>query len=77
MPLFKLACPKCGHVVKKIGRTTPKVVCKECDIIMERQMAPPDVQVKEVLDNGAMPRRVERFKDAEQLFRDRAKNDKV
>ena len=73
MPLFKLTCPKCGKAVKKLGKTTPKVWCEECQVIMERQMAPPDVQVKEVLDNGAMPRKVERFKDAEQLFRDRAK----
>lgn len=77
MPFFKLSCPKCGETVKKMGKTAPKLPCPKCSTLMERQMAPPDVQVKEVLDNGVMPRKVERFKDAEQLFRDRARNDKV
>jgi protein-arginine kinase activator protein McsA len=75
MPIYKLVCPKCGQKVKKLAKAKPDTVCTKCFVLMERQMAPPDVQVKEVLDNGAMPRKVERFKDAEQLFRDRAKRD--
>ncbi len=39
---------------------------------MERDAKGPSAQVKETLDNGAMKRKVERFKDAEQLYKDRA-----
>jgi hypothetical protein len=40
---------------------------------MERAPRGPTAQVKETLDNGAMKRKVERFKDAEKLYKDRSK----
>lgn len=39
---------------------------------MERAPKGPGAQVKETLDNGAMRHKVERFKDAEKLYKDRA-----
>jgi hypothetical protein len=42
---------------------------------MKRTPRPPTVTVKESLDNGVMTHRLERFKDAEQLYRDRAAAD--
>jgi len=42
---------------------------------MKRTPRPPSTIVKEMLDNGAMTKRVERLKDAEELYRQRAKND--
>ena len=41
---------------------------------MERNPHPPGATVKETLDNGAMKRKIERFRDAEKLYKDRAKN---
>jgi hypothetical protein len=40
---------------------------------MERAAKGPTAHKKESLDNGAMKRRVERFVDAEKLYKDRAK----
>lgn len=40
---------------------------------MERAPSGPSAQVKERLDNGVMKRAVERYKDAERLYKDRAK----
>ena len=47
-------------------------VCPLCGEQMERAPRGPSAQVKETLDNGAMRRKVERFKDAEKLYKDRA-----
>jgi hypothetical protein len=40
---------------------------------MERDPSGPSALVKETLDNGAMTTKIERLKDAEQLYKDRAK----
>jgi hypothetical protein len=43
---------------------------------VHREANPPSAQVMERLDNGAMPKVLERLADAENLFRDRAANAK-
>jgi hypothetical protein len=73
MPLYKMVCPKCGILIKKISKQLPTIVCEKCSVLMERAMSPPESQVKEVLDNGFMPKRIERFKDTESLFKNREK----
>lgn len=40
---------------------------------MERDASGPTAHKKETLDNGAMKRKLERFVDAEKLYKDRAK----
>jgi hypothetical protein len=42
---------------------------------MVRKSNPPNTQVKEVLDNGFMTKRVERLKDAEELYKNRKKKE--
>ncbi len=44
---------------------------------MHRNASGPTAQVKEILDNGAMKRKVERYKDAEKLYKDRADKDRI
>lgn len=43
---------------------------------MERDAVGPTAQKKETLDNGAMKRKVERYVDAERLYKDRAKQNR-
>jgi hypothetical protein len=50
--------------------------CMSCGKLMERSARGPSAQVKETLDNGAMTTKIERFKDAEKLYKDRAEKNK-
>lgn len=45
-----------------------------CQGVMEREAIGPTTAQKEILDNGAMTRRLERFADAERLHKERALN---
>ncbi len=84
MPRYFFVCMSCGANSKRIFRTTfeklspedqaSAVKCK-CGAILLRAGPPPTTQVKETLDNGIMPHRIERLKDVEQLAKDRAKSD--
>ncbi len=53
----------------------PKIECIKCHIFMIRDSNPPNTQVKEVLDNGLQPKRIERLRDAEELYRNRKKKE--
>jgi putative FmdB family regulatory protein len=77
MPLFHFACTICHERTRRILETKDidTQECKGCGAALERTPEPPSVQVMESLDNGFMPRRVERLRDAERLYRDRANND--
>ncbi len=77
MPLFHFSCPNCGAHRRRI--LTPEAAksevpeCPECFAAMERDAKPPSTRVVETLDNGLMPRRLERLADAERIYRDHAK----
>jgi len=78
MPSYKFECKKCGKPVQRIllaGDQKKPQIHKDCGGDLVRVGAGPSVLVKETLDNGAMPHAVERLKDAEQLYKDRARND--
>lgn len=76
MPLYHFRCEACLTVKRRI--LTPEQsknaseTCPECGAGMVRDVKPPTARVVEVLDNGAMSRRVERLADAERLFREHA-----
>ncbi len=89
MPLFQLQCSKCLvkervladtepvgrlHTFKvfALGKQRTEVV--DCGGLMERVPTGPSSTQMEVLDNGAMSRRLERFADAERLHQERALN---
>lgn len=78
MPLFNLTCPTCHKSVKRL--MTPKEfkdcppMCLECAVKLVREARGPSNRVVERLDNGVMPRAVERLFNAEELFAARAKD---
>ena len=76
MALFNFKCTLCAATVRRLATKEPVVECGKCKIVMIRDNNPPKTQVKEVLDNGNMPRRLERYKDAEELHRNRGKDKK-
>jgi len=73
MAQYKFLCSTCGF--KKARLSLDPFDCPKCKSPMKRNASGPTNQVYEQLDNGLMPRKVERLADAERLFKDRAKND--
>ena len=78
MPLYYLYCKKCDKKIAKIMEPQQYALgphkCANCDMALERVAGSVGASVMESLDNGAMPRRVERFADAERLHRERNAN---
>jgi hypothetical protein len=71
LPLYKLRCPRCERE-KKVMRDKPPQECCPCGGEFQRSGAGPSSQVTERLDNGLMPRSLERLVDAERLHQERA-----
>lgn len=76
MPLFKLRCSSCAAPASRLADSWRDVVALQlrcsCGAQFRRAATGPSTQKVERLDNGAMPRAVERLADAERLFKDRA-----
>ncbi len=73
MPLYYFRCPGCQLLSRKIlavEESTLARVC-ECGEDLRREPRPPTSQTVESLDNGHMPKRLERLADAERLFKER------
>ncbi len=73
MPMYFYVCEDCGTFARRLraiadGNTPLECVCKGK---MPRSPQPPDTSKVEVLDNGAMRRRLERPADAERLIYER------
>lgn len=78
MPLFRYSCSNCDCVkslIRRIGATAKAPVCL-CGTTMTRTSKPPSSRVVETIDNGVMPKRVEKLIDAERLFKERADKNK-
>jgi hypothetical protein len=80
VPLFCGKCADCDLEKKFLTSsgdwdTVPeqKKICK-CGGVIKRSGLGPNSSIKEVLDNGAMPRAVERFEDIEEMKRERLAN---
>jgi hypothetical protein len=76
MPMFHVRCKGCrsedDRLLSFVGEISLQL-CRTCgEKKMRRAPRGPSVQVMERLDNGAMPRAVERLADAERLYADRA-----
>ncbi len=79
MPLFRFVCIECALKAARFLSPTEArlpLPCTQCAGKMKRDVQVPSMQVVERLDNGLMPRAVERLADAERLFKDRAKGDR-
>ena len=81
MPVYRFLCPVCGlsdkRLLKPAQAAGPHSCRKtpECPGILLRDVKPPSMVAKEIIDNGVMVRRVERDIDCEKLVHDRAKKD--
>lgn len=76
MPIFNYECRKCGAKLRKlltVEESKKVIACDKCNYVVYRIHTPPGAMVTEVLDNGVMPRAVERLADAERLNHERAK----
>ena len=79
MPVFNLRCSACAHPRKAIRPpgwrfdTDPWLYCSSCGAkgAFVREVRPPTVIVKELLDDGARVKSVERLADAERLHKER------
>ncbi len=77
--LIRTVCTGCGDKASRLlwlwdGSAVEKMTCKKCGAEVVRKPTGPSSQVVERLDNGMMPKAVERLADAERLYRDRADN---
>lgn len=80
MALYNFKCPVCQASIRKLlnlkgaegfaGRGCSK---EGCTGTWERDQVGPTTEKLEKIDNGLMPRAVERNADAERLFKERAK----
>lgn len=78
MPMYYFTCDSCAEsqgLRLKPGEQKAPRACPKCGTALRRDPRPPSTQVMESIDNGIMPRRVERLADAQRLFKDRAAND--
>ncbi|MDE2425739.1 MAG: hypothetical protein KGO96_07515 [Elusimicrobia bacterium] len=78
MPLFYFKCPYCNtpfSFLLKNENDGKDKKCKNCNIPLIRTIKSPNIEHKEVLDNGAMVRKVERLVDSEEIFKERSKTD--
>jgi len=74
MPLYHYICPVCGRSARKIlenQKRTEQMLC-ECGQKMKRDPHPPTSRAIETIDNGFMPRAVEKLVDAQRLLKERA-----
>jgi hypothetical protein len=77
VPVYNLVCGACHKPERKL--CTPEQLrdrslkCSACGGDLVRNPDPPTTQVKEVLDNGLMTKRLERYANAERLSRDNSK----
>jgi ribosomal protein S27E len=71
-----MRCDSCGSEKKTIRAkwSDVDIRCESCGDEMSRVVAGPEATVMEKLDNGIMPRAIERNVRAEQLLRERARN---
>jgi hypothetical protein len=50
-----------------------KTIQCSCGLVSKRAPQPPTTATKETIDNGLMSKRVERYVDAEDLYKERSK----
>lgn len=75
--LLRFTCKSCGESTRKIVASANDVKDIKCTCggACERSPNPPSTHVMETLDNGAMPRALERRQNAEELYREHAASD--
>lgn len=78
MPAYEFECPVCHKRQRAIlspeEAKDQNIPCKEenCAGKLRRKSKAPTTQITETLDNGLMPRKLERLADAEKIHDERA-----
>lgn len=75
MPLFYFFCEPCQKRFFKLlkgDQAKGGYECPTCSKIAARAPQAPSSQVLEVVDNGLMPRKIERYADAQRIFKERS-----
>jgi hypothetical protein len=74
MPLFNIRCDSCGFSARRIVKQFSDIslVCS-CGQELRRDTTGPSTQTKEILDDGFMPRSIERLADADYLIKERVR----
>lgn len=68
MAVFRYVCAG-GHRRPVIQRRAPaEVQCRECPLLMTREVNPPSNEVLEEFDNGVQGRRTVRYADADRAW---------
>ena len=75
MPLFRYQCEQCKEVTRKLLPTRPTLGPCHCGGKLSFS-TDTQAMVKETLDNGVMPRKVERLKDIEEMVQERGQEKK-
>ena len=73
MPLYYYKCCKCGQLTRRLldaeAAEHNLQICK-CGYTMERAEEGANSRIVETLDNGAMVRKLERYADAEKIYKE-------
>jgi phage terminase large subunit GpA-like protein len=75
MAVYKWRCPTCGvglRILADTRPTTEKTCNKDGSVLVSENEV--SSMVKERLDNGIMPKAVERIKDVEQMVKERSQD---
>lgn len=75
--LIKFVCKGCGKRRRMLFDSAGDVKAPSCSCgqVLVRDADPPSSSMMETLDNGVMPRALERFQNAEELHKDHAASD--
>lgn len=74
MPLYNFSCKKCGKAFKKlysVDAFSKAVTVCACGETATHVPGAASFQSMEVIDNGIMPQRLERYSEAERIFKER------
>jgi len=73
MPAYRFVCQQCSKEFSLLQDKFFLPKCADCGGDCKRRLNPPSTSVKEVIDTGAMTKKLERYANATELFRDRAR----
>lgn len=74
MPIYYYKCELCNISINLLQDKKIYPDCEKCHNRMKRDPKPPSSQIKEVIDNGAMVKRVEVLPDIQKIMKERSKN---
>lgn len=74
MGWFRYACPEHGEFRLSLAERKKRMPCPQCSKESRSILGAGTARIMEVLDNGAMARRVERLHNVEEIMEERSRN---